>query len=75
MRALVEYMKQHGNEIHRHPGGFWAHKGWSQWTTGGNWFGSSSVQALVTRKVAEYTEWQEGKRRFPVAAKLVESGS
>lgn len=74
MRALVEFMKQHGNEIHRHPGGFWAQKGWSQWNTGGNWFGASSVQALVARGVAEYSEYQQGRSavRFPIAARLIE---
>jgi len=72
MQAVVEYMRKHGNEIHRHPGGFWAHKEWNQYSSGGS-FGTSSVHALVTRKVAEYCDWQQHRRgdgRFPICARL-----
>lgn len=70
METVVEYMREHGGSIHRYPGGFWARKGWV--LHGGTWFGTNSVHALVLRKVAEYSEWQEGRSgRFPIEAKLL----
>lgn len=68
MHELIEYMKTNGGVIHRHPGGFWAREGYSYLQYS---FGTRSVEALVTRGVAEYSEWKDGKSgRFPVTAKL-----
>lgn len=73
MRAAVEYAKKHGNKIVRYPGGFWAREGWA-----GNEFsyGTSTIEALVSRGLAEYTRYQERKHGgapFPIEAKLKEA--
>lgn len=69
MHQLVQFMKENGGEVYRHPGGFWGRRegyGYLQHS-----FGTSSVEAIVTRGVAAYTEWKDGKRgRFPVVARL-----
>lgn len=71
MQQLVDYMRKHGGKVYRHPGGFWGHQQWSAHDR--LWFGTSSVDALVSRGVATYTEWKEGRRgngRFPIEATL-----
>ncbi len=68
MCRLIEYAKQHDDEIIRYAGGFWAHE---DWRGTGSSFGTSTVEALVARGVMEYIEFKDGKnRRFPIAAKL-----
>jgi hypothetical protein len=72
MQTLVAYMRTHGGKIHRHPGGYWSHAEWNQYS-GGITFGTNSVEAIVSRGAATYTEWQESKRgggRFPIVATL-----
>lgn len=71
MRALVDYMRSHGNAIHRHLGGFWAREDWTLHR--GESFGTTSIEALVKRGVAQYTIWQQNRRgtsRFPIKAEL-----
>ena len=69
MLECVEYIRAHG-AIHRHQGGFWANTGWLLHS--GPYFGTSTIQSLVTRGVAEYTEWRDGRGgRFPIKAALV----
>lgn len=68
MQACVKFMKEHGDHIHRHPGGFWSHSEWNQ-NQGGVWFGTSTVEALVKRGHAEYDQWKGPQDRlFPVRA-------
>lgn len=66
MQQCIDSMKTHGNSIERFPGGFWRcepHGGYS--------FGTSTVEALITRGIAEYTKWQEGRNgSFPIKATL-----
>jgi hypothetical protein len=70
MKGLVEFMKRNENKIHRHPGGFWSKKEWASWR-GELSYGTSSVDALVKRGVAQYSNWQEGRSgRFPIEATL-----
>lgn len=74
MTELVEYMRKHGGKIYRHPGGFWGNEHWQMKDR--EWFGTSSVEAIVTRGYATYTEWKDGRRggpRFPVMATLANS--
>ena len=69
MQAAVDYTKEHGG-IYRYPGGFWARKHWQ----GRNefYFGTTTIQALVSRGIFEYSEWKENKTgRFPIAVSLV----
>lgn len=69
MRECVERMRANDGSIDRHPGGFWRSA-----PTGGYWFGTSTVEALVARGVAEYTLWQDGRSgRFPIRAVLKSS--
>ncbi len=50
----------------RFPGGFWAQREWMG-PRSGEWFGTTTVEALVTRGVATYTEWStKGSSPFPV---------
>lgn len=72
MQTCVNFMLMHEFSIHRHPGGFWWERDpASNYRRG---FGTATVQALVSRGVAEYTEWKDGRRhgRFPITAKLKE---
>lgn len=71
MTNCKEFMQSHGRKIHRHQGGYWAQKNWN--INHGRCFGTCTVNALVTRGVAEYTRFIEGKNgRFPVEAELIE---
>lgn len=66
MRQAIGTMKIHGGSIDRHPGGFWRCE-----PLGGYSFGTSTIEGLVKRGIAEYTQWQEGRSgRFPIRATL-----
>lgn len=67
MQSAIYYARKHGNKIVRYPGGFWARTGWDSQAP---WFGTSTINALVDRGVAEFTEWKEGRSRFPVEVTL-----
>jgi hypothetical protein len=68
MRQCVAYIREHG-AIHRHQGGFWAKPDWV--LHHGIYFDGSTMNALVTRKVVEYTEWRDGRGgKFPIKAAL-----
>lgn len=65
MQACVEYAQQHGGKLARYPGGFWCRAGLETWAS--PWFGTSTVEALVKRGVAEYTRRKDGKHGgFPI---------
>lgn len=66
MRAAIDYAQRNGGKLIRYPGGFWAPEGWRQGH--GNHFGASTIQALVSRGIAEYTGWQDRSSggRFPI---------
>jgi hypothetical protein len=72
MQQLIEHMRHEGGGfIYRHPGGFWSKA--PGYFMRAQTFGTSSVEALVSRGIAEYVEWQEGRNgRFPVKAKLTQ---
>jgi len=65
MRECIAKMRQYNRMIDRYPGGFW-----QCGATGGVSFGTSTVEALVTRGLAVYTEWKQGRSRFPIRAVL-----
>lgn len=53
----------------RKPGGFWSAP------AGGPTFGTTTVQALVTRGVAAYSEFADGRNgRFPIRIELIVGG-
>jgi hypothetical protein len=65
MSAALSQIKHHGGKVVRYPGG--------RWIAGNKIFGSSTINALVIRKLLEYTVWKEGRRgTFPVEAALLQ---
>ena len=72
MQQALSYAIKNGGSLRRYQGGYWAmeHWRWHEWP----WFGTSTVEALVSRGVMSYSEWMEGRNgRFPVAAIIVET--
>jgi hypothetical protein len=66
MQQCIESMRTHGNTIERFPGGFWRCE-----AGGGYSFGTSTVEALIKRGIAEYVQWQPGRNGpFPIKAAL-----
>ncbi len=66
MKAALEYARSHGGYIDRYPGGYWGF-------IGPDSFGTTTIQALVSRGMMEYSVWHEGSTRFPIKVKLVAS--
>jgi hypothetical protein len=71
----LEYAKANGGMLHRLPGGYWvADKDRGNHPESVKHFGTKTVQALVTRGAAEYTDHRTGRHgEFPVAMKAVQS--
>lgn len=67
MKAAMAAARDNGGIIRRFPGGFWGHNGMDRQRP---WFGTTTIQALVSRGFLEYSEWHEGTSRFPIAAAL-----
>lgn len=64
MKEAIEFAKQKGGSLVRHPGGFWAG---ADWTYHSKSFGTTTIEAIVTRGAGEYTEWKQTKHsRFPI---------
>jgi hypothetical protein len=73
MADLIDCMRKNGNKVHRYQGGYWAREGWLYGQ--GGYFGTGTVEALVGRGLAHYTEWKEGRNmRFPIVAELTGLG-
>ena len=70
MREVFATVAANGGEIHRYPGGFWCVPSDRSRT-----FGTTTIQALVSRGYLSYSKWHEGATRFPIAAALVISES
>lgn len=73
MQRALQFMRTHGGQLQRFPGGFWATgEGWR--SRGEPDFPTVTVGALVVRGLAQYTEWKPGRRvpRFPIAVALIE---
>lgn len=70
MLDAVSYAKKFDNKIVRYPGGFWARENWAG-ERREHYFGTTTIQALVDRGLAEYTKWQDGRSRFPVEMTLI----
>jgi hypothetical protein len=64
---------QKAGKLIRYPGGYWAAEHWERWIT--PWYGTSTIEALVIRGLAIYTEWKQGRpNKFPVAMELTKAG-
>lgn len=69
MQDALDYAIEHGGKLKRFPGGFWCRGDLEAWSR--PWFGTTTVDALVTRGRMAYTDWVEGKHgRFPVEASI-----
>ena len=69
MERAINFAKGNDGKLIRHPGGFWQGPMFSRW---GESFGTSTVEALVKRELADYTDWFTNKagRKFPIEATL-----
>lgn len=71
MVSCLDLALEHDGVLVRYQGGYWAPRGRIHPKLGGESYGSKTVEALVTRGVAEFTEWKDGRAsRWPVAMKL-----
>lgn len=72
MQQAMLYALVNDGKLYHHLGGFWAME---NWRAGQHpWFGTSTVDALVSRGLMSYTKWQEGENeRFPIAAIVLEA--
>lgn len=76
MQQALAFATKHGGELVRLPGGFWCKPGANQWTMGQTYFGTKTVEALVSRGAAEYSEWQEGRSgKFPVRLRVTQGSA
>lgn len=63
MREALDFAKKNGGLI-REPGGYWKSAEPCAWPFS---FSTPTVNALVSRGLAEYTEWKDGRNgRFPI---------
>lgn len=71
MIRLLHYMRAHG-ELRRFQGGFWATVDW-QGRGHGEWFGTSTVNALQARGLIGWTGWQAQRNGpgFPIGARIL----
>lgn len=71
MQRAIGFAAAHGGTLHRQPGGFWSPRA----GTDLGYYGTSTIEALVKRGLAEYTVWREGRNgRFPVEMRLTDEG-
>ena len=72
MKEAQEYAKANGGVLHRLPGGYWvADKDRGNHPPSVKYYGTKTVQALVTRGDAEYFDHRTGRHgEFPVAVKI-----
>lgn len=56
MQDAIKYANEHGGKLVRYPGGYWTVSGHEM--TRGISFGTSTIEALVKRNVAVYSEWK-----------------
>lgn len=69
MQDAITIATANGGKLTRYPGGFWCRSGLN--THEHPWFGTTTIQALVSRGVFAYSQWFEGGRsRFPVEVTL-----
>lgn len=72
MLECLAFISRHGLSITRYPGGFWAQAGWKG-EHYGEWFGTSTIEALVKRHMLFYDQWQESRAgKFPIRATMTE---
>ncbi len=66
MQHAIEHAKANGNKLTRHPGGFWMNAAGT-----GISFGTTTVRALVARKLAIESNWKRNASgEFPIEITL-----
>lgn len=74
MLKCLAFIKANGMSITRHPGGFWAQADW-RGIYSGDYFGTTTIEALVKRHMLFYDQWQESRQgKFPIRATMTEKG-
>ena len=72
MQDAYNVAQKSEGKIYRLPGGFWYFNKKYE----GSYIGTTTVEALVSRGLATYTEWKEGRRgKFPIEVTVAEKGS
>ncbi len=77
MQRCLIHMRQHGGELQRWPGGFWTRMGWDPKARHdlAEMFGDGTVQGLVSRELATYTQYRtntHSRQRYPVRVRLAD---
>lgn len=75
MAAAIDFARRHGGVLARFVGGFWSFHSCTRDHNGvpTEYFGTTTIEALVARGAMEYSAWREGRGgRFPVEARCVE---
>jgi len=72
MVSAIDLALESGGELVRYQGGYWAARGKPHPSFGQTeCYGTKTIEALVARGCAEYSEHRDGRNgRFPVAVKL-----
>jgi len=71
MQSALNHAAAHGGALIRLPGGYWCEPSATQWHMGAIFFGTKTVDGLVTRGAMNYVEWKDGRNgRFPVRAAI-----
>jgi hypothetical protein len=69
MIAAVSLARENGGKLTRYEGGFWCRSGLKDYEN--PWFGTTTIQALVSRGVLVYSRWFNGSRaRFAIEVTL-----
>lgn len=75
MEKALNLAKAHGGKLYRHPGGFWAGPEFQSYQGGmgsSECYGTPTVNGLVVRGAAEYSDYKEGRGGdFPVEITLI----
>lgn len=71
MKNCITFARSGNGKLYRQPGGFWKKEEFEPY---GISYGTPTIEALVKRGLAEYTEWKDGRRgRFPVVVEIKEN--
>lgn len=72
MVACIDLARIGGGELVRYAGGYWAPRGRAHPRLSGEWAGTPTVQALISRGRAQVSENRQGRRMpIPVAIQLI----
>lgn len=71
MQCAIDAASNNGGRLVRHPGGFWSWDGATYEDIRYRSFGTPTVEALVRRGVAVYTDFRDGRQgTFPIVCRV-----